>query len=134
MTDSIRNALAALFQHHGQALIRPEQAKLILCYQLNWTTPPEVDALLEKAVSAGLLKPKNRNFETSFDYTTVTVPKDFTFDPAILAQPDESHSLFEQILNRLSEPTNDSRQMLLKHFSIAQRETGLRDIELEGLL
>jgi hypothetical protein len=114
MVTDDETALSFVFKRSGKKVMKISDVILSLSVSLGWFSIDDARAFVNKAISKGLLRIKDKDFvEPTFDYTNVSIPIDFKPSAEIVetAKPDEN--LLNKIIEEISKTTKKDRQAIL---------------------
>jgi hypothetical protein len=99
----VQQTIASLFKRKSSEVIPAKQLELLASMELRWFDPKDARALVDHAVSVGLLEMTENGLKTTFDLQALEIPMGFK-PPKDLVESleDEDNSLFIQLVNQIS--------------------------------
>ena len=100
---TVQQTIASLFKRKGSEVVPTKQLELLASMELRWFEPKDARALIDHAISNGLLEETENGLKTTFNVQELELPLDFK-PPKDLVESleDEEESLFMQMVNQIS--------------------------------
>lgn len=119
--------LTFIFKRSGKPKLSFSEGYLALSMDLNWFTPENAKAFVNKAINNKLLIKKGEEILPNFDYEKIIVPVGFTpskqvFEDKVIENPEKKEEkLLEKIVKHLINKTElDSQQIREKIIEISK--------------
>src|SRR5688572_17737382 len=122
--DGARLALAFVSRRQSARSLPRTRWVHILSLELGWMSPGQAGAYVDRAASAGLLRPQGESLELAFDPANVEVPRGFRPDPNEAPAPAAAADPFVEWLDKVVAATRKTRADVLKDVEERQKRMG----------
>ena len=100
---TVQQTIASLFKRKGSEAIPAKQLELLASMELRWFEPKDARALIDHAVSIGLLEKTETGLKTTLDVQKLEIPLGFKPSSDLVdSLEDEEDSLFMKMVNQIS--------------------------------
>lgn len=118
---SLRVVVAVPFRQTGSDRLRETDIEVALSLDRDWMTPDQASRVVEFATAESLLRrDEDGMLVPTFDPSAVTVPEDFTPDPALF----QERSTFERVLGVVEDEGTETREAVAA-INAVQEELGV---------
>jgi hypothetical protein len=118
MSSETEIILTFIFKRGGKSNLSFSDLYLALSMDLNWFTPEDAKAFVNKAIDNKLLKKEGSMIQPLFDYNNINIPVGFTpskhvFEEKVIEKSErEIETLLDKIIRHLIEQTQLSSQQI----------------------
>jgi len=138
MTSQAEIIIAFIFKRSGKTELSFSDIYLTLSMELNWFTPDDAKAFVQKTIDKKILTKKNSQLRPSFEISKIDIPIGYyptgkLFEEKKQIKKEIEDSILEQIILRIEKVTNKDRKKIEGFIKKIAAEKNLKN-ELAALL
>jgi hypothetical protein len=138
MDSELKIILSFLFKRSGKESLKFSDLYLALSMDLNWFTPADAKAFVNKALEEKLLLKKGDLIKPSFDVYKIDVPIGFCPSKLLFNEKKEKiakkkEDVLSKIVNQIVEKTDLNEQQVTEKIHVIAKEKNITD-EVTALL
>jgi len=138
MASQAEIIIAFIFKRSGKMELSFSDIYLTLSMELNWFTPDDAKAFVQKTIDKKILTKKKSQLRPSFDISKIDIPIRYYPTGEIFGEKKQikkeiDSSVLEQIIDRIEKKTNKDRKNIESKIEKIATETNLEK-EIAALL
>jgi len=132
MTSQAEIIISFIFKRSGKTELSFSDIYLTLSMELNWFTPDDAKAFVQKTIDKKILTKKKSQLRPSFDISKIDIPIGYyptgdLFEEKKQIKKEIDSSVLEQIIDRIEKKTNKDRKKIEGEIKKISSEKNLKN-------